>query len=105
MTERIELLRQMMIEDPKDPFLPYALALEHMGTQNFVDATAALGVLIEKHPKYLPTYYQLGKCFEEQDMIDEAIEILKKGEVLANDQKDQKALGEIKEAIWFLADD
>lgn len=105
MTERIELLRQMMKEDPKDPFLPYALGLEEMGLQNFADAAGTFAVLVEKHPLYLPTYYQLAKCLEEQDKIEEALVILKKGEALAIDQKDQKAIGEIREAIWFLADE
>jgi tetratricopeptide (TPR) repeat protein len=105
MTERIDSLRKMMADEPEDDFLPYALAMEFMGIKDYKTASEALEKIVAKSPSYLASYYQLGKCYEELDEINPAIEILKKGMKVAQDQNDQKALGEIKEALWYLEED
>ncbi len=105
MTARIDSLRKMMADEPEDDFLPYALAMEFMGIEDYKAASETLEKLVAKSPAYLPSYYQLGKCYEELDQIDQAVDILQAGMKVAQDQNDQKALGEIKEALWYLEDD
>lgn len=97
-------LLDMLKDDPKDPFLLYALALEHVKDTEIEAATDLLKALLMNHPDYLATYYQLGKLHEHQGQIEEAIEVYKKGEKIASDQRDLKTKSELSEAIWELED-
>ncbi|MFT4777812.1 MAG: tetratricopeptide (TPR) repeat protein [Flavobacteriales bacterium] len=97
-------LLEMLKEDPKDPFLLYALALEQVKDNDIQAATTVLKELISTQPDYLATYYQLGKLQEQQGQIDDAIETYKKGEKIASEQRDLKTKSELSEAIWELED-
>jgi tetratricopeptide (TPR) repeat protein len=93
--QRIEMLKKALLEDPNDPFYLYALALEHIHTQRS-DALKMLTSLLTHHPDYLPTYYQAGLLSIETGNESEGISILERGMVLAQLQKNQKALNELR---------
>lgn len=101
--ERIKILEQFLKEDPGDPFNLYALALEFKD-QDSKKARELFDQLLEKHPAYLPTYYIAGNFYVEQGDPDRAAEILKKGLVLAHQQKDLNSIREISAAIQNLED-
>ena len=102
---RLELIMEMLEKDPNDPFLLYAVALEYKKTGNFVVATKQLENLLKSHPKYLGTYYLLGKLYEESEEIAKAIKIYKAGKIIATSNGDHKILGELNEALLLLEDD
>lgn len=103
MNERINQLKQLIPGD-KDPFLPYALALEYKKAGEAALAASTLEELLDQHPDYLPSYYQLGKIYEEEGEEEKALVTYKSGAELAQKERNMKTLGELNEAIWFLED-
>lgn len=101
---RKELIFDMLEKEPNDVFLNYALAMEHLSTSDFKDAESQLRKVLEINPAYLPCYYQLGQVNEKLSNLDTALTYYKQGVDLAKTQNNQKALGELNEAIWMLED-
>jgi tetratricopeptide (TPR) repeat protein len=102
-TDRIKLLEQYLKEDPSDPFSIYALALEYQH-QNVEKATALFEILLNEHPTYLPTYYIAGGFYVDQSKPERALEILKRGLVLAKAQQNLNSARELLSAIQNLED-
>ncbi len=95
--DRIKMLQKYISEEPNDPFNHYALACEYLGS----DEAKALNLLQEvaqKFPDYLPTYYHLAQTLIEFEEEEEALAVFKKGIALAENQKNEKALRELKSA-------
>lgn len=97
-SQRIEMLKNMVLENPEDPFYPYALALEFIHT-NRPEALSILMNVLHNYPDYLPTYYQAGLLTIESDKIEEGQAILERGIVLAQKQNDRKALNELRSLL------
>lgn len=53
---------------------------------------------------YLAVYYQLGKLYELQSRVPEALQYFKTGLEKAREQKNNKAVNEFGEAIFMLED-
>ncbi len=103
--DRIKILKGMINKDAKDLFSNYALAMEYHSAGDLKEAQKILEFVIKTDEKYLAAYYQLGKLFEQQKKNDKAIEIYKKGVVIAQSQNNFKTLGEINEALWLIDDE
>lgn len=94
---RIEMLQKYILEEPNDPFNHYALSCEYLG----YDEAKALNLLkkvVAQFPAYLPTYYHLAQTLIEFEEEEEALGVFEKGIALAEDQKNEKALRELKSA-------
>ncbi len=85
----------MAREDPSDPFPPYALALELLTTDPN-RSTEILHEILTRHPKYLPTYYQLARLLVEQGLASQAVPILQQGARLAAETGDKKTQNELQ---------
>ena len=103
--DRIKLIEEMLSNNKSDPFLNYAAALEYNKIGDKKKAIKLLDGIVEKSPDYLGAYYQLGKLYDEQNELDKAIDIFKKGRKIALKQKNQKTLGELSEALMLVDDD
>ena len=101
---RKELIFDMLVKEPNDVFLNYALAMEHLSTSNFIEAENQFKKVLTIKPDYLPCFYQLGQVNEKLGNNDIAITFYKQGIDLAKLQNNTKALGELNEAIWMLED-
>lgn len=102
--KRIELLLEMLDNTPDDTFLNYALALEYAKEERTQEAIKLLEKLIKRSKTYVPSYYQLGKLYEQTGNFENAIEIYKKGMAIAEEQKDFKTIGELEEALMIIED-
>ncbi len=94
---RLVLLQQFYDEDPTDPFNGYALAMEYIN----VDARLSekyLLELLDKHPNYLPTYYQAATLLAENKSQELIEAIYKKGLELATIQNNTKIYQELQRA-------
>lgn len=100
--ERIKLLEEMIEKEPNDPFLVYAAALEYEKIGEEQKQLKYFDLLLNKFPDYLPVYYQYAKIYEAKGKIGKAIELLRKGKKIAQDQNDRKTLGEIVESLMLL---
>lgn len=98
MADRLEMLRQMLSEDPNDPFLAYGIALEIAKTDP-QSGIANLRDLTLNHPTYLPPYYRLGALLSELNREGEAVVYLQKGLELAKVQKETMAAREIQSLL------
>jgi tetratricopeptide (TPR) repeat protein len=101
---RKELIFDMLLKEPNDVFLNYALAMEHLSAEEFKEAEAQLRKVLDIKIDYLPCYYQLGQVNEKLNNSDLALSYYKQGVELAKSQNNTKALGELNEAIWMLED-
>ena len=104
MSDRIQQLREFVNEDPKDPFNLYALALEYQKI-DLQKAVEIFELLLRDHADYLPTYYQLGKLYQELTENEKALQVFDVGIEKAQKQNDVKALKELKAARQELLSD
>ena len=104
MPTRLEQLQQMLLQEPNDEFLQYAIAMEYVSANEMQKAVAGLEKILVSNKNYLAAYYQLGKCFEAQNKITEAKNIYEQGIAIAHAQNKQKTLSELREALFLLED-
>lgn len=102
-TGRVDMLLALLGDNPKDPFLNYALGLEYASILRFSDAEFQFNKVMELDKNYIAVYYQLGKLSELQSKHTEALAYYKTGLTIAR-QKNDKSVHEFEEAIFMLED-
>lgn len=101
---RKEQILNMLEGEPNDVFLNYALAMEFVSAHELKEADEQLKKVLSIKTDYLPCFYQLGQLNEKLGNNDIALTYYKQGVDLAKSQNNNKALGELNEAIWMLED-
>jgi predicted Zn-dependent protease len=101
---RLEQIQELLAADPDDPFLGYALAMEHVSAGDDATAVHRFRELIDKSPRYVPSYLMAAQCMARLGHDDEAKEVLRKGVTAARQENNQHALGEIQEMLDRLED-
>ena len=99
---RLDQLHILLAKTPADPFLTYAIALEH---KKAGDATAAIEWLdktLALDAKYCYAYYQKGQVLESQNDFDAARQVYAAGVKAAREAGDAHAQGEIQGAMDML---
>ncbi|MET4080415.1 tetratricopeptide (TPR) repeat protein [Pedobacter sp. UYP30] len=96
---RLSKLLQFMEQDPKDPFILYALATEYNNLDNTAEAFRFYLKLVAEHPSYVGTYYHLGKLYEKQDETAQAITTYQQGMEAARNKRDMHAFSELQGAF------
>lgn len=104
-SNRLQIIEEMLREDPGDSFLQYAASLEYEKIGNYDKAIALLDDLVHRDPDYLGAYYQLGQMLEVKGFTDRAVEIYRAGIEKSTQQKNTKATGELSEALMLLLDE
>lgn len=102
---RKDMLLEMLVKEPNDVFLNYALAQEYIGIEDYANAESQLLKTMELDINYLPCYYQIGQVSEKLNKTNVAITYYKQGIELAKAQGNKKAMGELNEALWMLSDE
>lgn len=102
---RKEMIFDMLLNEPNDLFLNYALAMEYLGTNDLQMAEAQLQKTLSIDSSYLPCFYQLGQTWEKLGDTGKALDFYRQGLELAKSQNNRKAQGELSEAIWMLEDE
>lgn len=93
---RIEQLSQFLKDSPDDSFLIHALALEYIKLGDDVRARQYFAENLQKSPRYVATYYHLGKLLERTGDTEEAIRIYSLGMEQAAAAGDGHALSELR---------
>ena len=94
-TDRLEQLKQYLIEEPNEPFNIYCLANEYKN-HSPEKALEYYNELLNNHSKYLPAYYHSAELYITLNKLDTAEKIINNGILLATEQADQLALRELK---------
>ncbi len=95
---RLERLIEMRKDDPKDPFLIYAVAMEYQKADQLELALTFYEELIENHPDYVGTYYHLAKLYEILKKIEEADACYQIGMKIARKLGENHAYNELQSA-------
>lgn len=92
------MLKKLVLEEPNDPFYPYALGLEYIHSDRS-EALSLFMKVIDQFPDYLPAYYQAGYISISFGKLEDSQLILEKGILLAQKQNDRKALNELRSLL------
>jgi Tfp pilus assembly protein PilF len=92
------MLRSLLADQPTDPFLNHALALEEIKVGNDESARELFEQLLERNPDYVGSYYHLGKLHERLGDESKAIAVYEKGMEVAKKLSDNHALSELRGA-------
>jgi predicted Zn-dependent protease len=87
-------IEAMLADDPGDPFLRYALAMEYVSAGDDVAAADQLLSLTAETP-YVPAFLQAGQVLARLNRFEQACEVLKKGIETARQQGESHAEGEM----------
>lgn len=85
----------MLEDDPEDAFLNYALAKELHAEGDLGGSLAQYDRVIERHPDYVPAYFQKGQLLAEQGETAAARDVLRRGIAVARNVGDSHAAGEM----------
>jgi len=88
-------LEEMLRADPNDTFLHYALALEELSEGHPAAARQRLEDVLQRDPKYVAAYFQLGQLLAETGETDEARSVIERGVTAARDTGDAHAESEM----------
>lgn len=99
MQDRLSQLEELLKADPHDSFLQYGIALEIAKKGNVPEAISRIERLLSEKPDYLGAYYQLGQYYEVEGNSEEAIDIYKKGILLAKKMQNIKTENELRSAL------
>lgn len=102
MVERLKKLQAFLEESPNDPFLIYAITLEHLKLGDAGEARKGFERLVAEHPGFVATYYHYAKFLEESDEKDKAVVFYKKGMETAKQAKDNHSFRELQNALQNL---
>jgi len=76
---RIEMLSQVLVENPGDAFARYGLAMEHSKAGDTEAALAEFRKLLEVHPDYTSGYFMAAQTLARADRSNEARQMLRDG--------------------------
>lgn len=99
MMNRLEMLLSFYKEDKEDAFTRFALAQEYLKMGNEEQAQIFYESLVQDQPKYVGTYYHLGKLYEKQHLWEKAKGIYKKGIEIAEEEKTFHDRAELQSAL------
>lgn len=102
--ERLAQLCQMLIEEPGDLFIRYAIALELKRAGDMEEAVLGLKAILAEEPKHIASYYQLALMQAELGHTEEAISTCDAGALECLVTGDRKARAELLELREALAD-
>jgi tetratricopeptide (TPR) repeat protein len=101
-TNRLELLEQMVRQDPKNSFARYGLAMEYASSGKLEQAVSEYRGLIDNDPGYVAAYFHGGQALEKLGKIEEAKVIYEQGISAASAKGDAHTRAEIQAALDLL---
>jgi Tfp pilus assembly protein PilF len=101
-TNRIDLLKQMLAQDPGNSFARYGLAMEYSKSGDLTDAVAEFRSLIAADTSYVAAYYHGGHALEQLGDIEAARLLYEQGIAACAQKGDSHTLAEIEAALNLL---
>ena len=94
--DRINKLHEYLKSSPGDSFLRHALALEYIKLGDDAEARKLFENVLGEDPKYVGSYYHLGKLLERVGENELAIQWYEKGMTAAKEAGDQHSYNELQ---------
>jgi tetratricopeptide (TPR) repeat protein len=101
-TNRLDILKQMVSQDPNNAFARYGLAMEYAKSGELEQAVSEFQTLIERDENYAAAYYHGGQALEKLGRLEEARAIYEKGVEVTTRKGDLHTRSEIEAALNLL---
>jgi len=101
-TNRTEILKNMLAQNPRDSFARYGLAMEFANSGDLQQAIIEYRTLLEHNPDYAAAYFHGGQALEKLGRIDEARDMYQKGIDTTSRTGDQHTRSELQAALDML---
>jgi tetratricopeptide (TPR) repeat protein len=101
-TNRLDMLKQMLAQDPKNSFAHYGLAMEYANTGQLNEAVNAFQSLLETDHSYVAAYYHGGQALEKLGRVQEARAMYEQGIEASTRKGDLHTRSEIETALSLL---
>ena len=98
---RIEILEQLLEQNPASTFARYGLAMEYVKSGDLDRAVAAFEAVTVTDPNYSAAYFHGGQTLEKQGKLDAARDFYRKGIAVT---RDPHARGELEAALDILGE-
>jgi tetratricopeptide (TPR) repeat protein len=98
----MEILKNMVAQNPRDPFARYGLAMELANQGELEPAVAEYRALLEFNPDYTAAYFHGGQALERLGRVDQARELYEKGIDATSRTGDQHTRSELQAALDLL---
>jgi tetratricopeptide (TPR) repeat protein len=102
LSSRLEVLKNMVEQNPADSFARYGLAMEYRKANAFDQAIAEFRALAAANPDYAAAYFHGGQTLEQMGRIEEARELYRAGIAAATRTGDRHTRDEIQAALDIL---
>lgn len=97
--DKIAMLKEILAQNPKDPFARYGLAMEYAGQNDFSAAFAEFDELLLDHPDYTPGYFMAAQTLVKAGREEDAKVRLREGIASAQRTGNQHAEGEMQQLL------
>jgi predicted Zn-dependent protease len=77
--DRMEMLKQVLAQNPNDAFARYGLAMEYSKAGEIDTALAEFNALLESHPDYTAGYQMAAQMLAAAERAEEARQFLRNG--------------------------
>ena len=102
MNNRLDRLKVLASERPKDAFTLFALAKEYHRLGDLQESLAVFDNLVKNCPDYVGAYYHWGQLLEEMEKEQEALNAYESGILVAKAAGDFHSMGELSNAAQNL---
>lgn len=101
-TNRLDVLKQMLAQDPNNTFARYGFAMELSKSGGLKEAVAEFKSLLAIDGSYVAAYYHCGQALEKMGDVEGARAIYEQGIAASSKKGDMHTLGEIEAALSLL---
>ncbi len=99
---RMEILKSMLEQNPRDSFARYGLAMEYAQQGDLEQAVAEYLVLLEYNPDYAAAYFHGGQALEKLGRVEDARVMYQNGIEVTSRSGDQHTRSELEAALEML---
>jgi len=100
--DRLEALKAMLAQDPKNTLALYGVAMEYKNRSDFANAAKSFEQVMEANPAYAAAYFHGGQTYEQLGQIEQARETYEKGIAITSRTGDSHTRAELQGALDML---
>ena len=101
-TNRLEILKAMLAQDPNNSFARYGLATEYANSGQLEQALTEFRALLENDETYVAGYYHGGQALEKLGRLQDARAMYERGLQACTRKGDSHTYSEIERALSLL---